>query len=86
MLGVITGAQNVSKGVITTTSAFAPKIEEDPYIKTSIPFRLELKARDQLLQWLDDIQKAGSEQDKSGGTNEGDSSATTAPADQAPSD
>ena len=39
MAGILSGAGNVSKGVITTTSDFAPKIKEDEYIKpfTSVP-------------------------------------------------
>ena len=52
MLGVITGAQNVSKGVITTTSTFAPRIVDDPYISPYLPHRLELKDRGKLLPWL----------------------------------
>jgi len=55
MLGVITGAQNVSKGVITTTSRFAPRITSDKYLAPYIPFRLELKDRDALLPWLHDL-------------------------------
>lgn len=55
MLGVITGAQNVSKGVITTTSTFAPRISDDPYISPYIPYRLELKGRDKLLPWLEEL-------------------------------
>ncbi len=57
MLGVITGAQNVSKGVITTTSTFAPKVETDEYIARNIPYRLELKPRDVLIAWLDELSK-----------------------------
>jgi restriction system protein len=55
MLGVITGAQNVSKGVITTTSTFAPRIEDDPFLRSSIPYRLELRGRDTLLAWLKEL-------------------------------
>jgi restriction system protein len=55
MLGVITGAQNVSKGVITTTSSFAPRIPDNPYIAPYLPYRLELKPRDVLLPWLDQL-------------------------------
>jgi hypothetical protein len=29
--------------VITTTSTFAPRIEDDPYIKPFLPYRIELK-------------------------------------------
>jgi restriction system protein len=59
MLGVITGAQNVSKGVITTTSTFAPRLLDDDYIRPYVPFRLELKARDTLLPWLDQMTGEG---------------------------
>ena len=52
MLGVITGADNVSKGVVTTTSHFAPRLAEDPYIKKYLPYRLELKPREDLFSWL----------------------------------
>ena len=52
MLGVITGAQNVSKGVITTTSTFAPRKVDDPYISPYLLHRLELKDRGKLLPWL----------------------------------
>lgn len=52
MLGVITGGDNVSKGVVTTTSEFAPRLMDDPYIKKYVPYRLELKPREVLLPWL----------------------------------
>jgi restriction system protein len=58
MLGVITGAQNVSKGVLTTTSQFAPRITADEYLKPYIPYRLELKDRTTLLPWLDQLDPA----------------------------
>ncbi len=59
MLGVITGAANVSKGVITTTSTFAPRVAEDEYIRPFLPHRLELKPRDTLLKWLDELSEGG---------------------------
>ena len=59
MLGVITGAGNVSKGIVTTTSEFAPGVEEDEYIKPFIPFRLELKPRDKLIPWLESLARPG---------------------------
>jgi restriction system protein len=55
MLGVITGHQNVSKGIITTTSEFAPKVMDDPAVAAYIPYRLELKPRDVLLSWLAEL-------------------------------
>jgi restriction system protein len=60
MIGVITVDQNVSKGVITTTSEFAPKVRDDPSIKPLIPYRLELKPKDDLLPWLDELSKTRS--------------------------
>ena len=52
MLGVITTSPNVSKGIVSTTSEFAPRIMEDPGIAAQIPYRLELKPRAPLLEWL----------------------------------
>ena len=52
MIGVLTGAQNVSKGLVTTTSEFAPRIADDAFIKPFIPYQLDLKPRDALLAWL----------------------------------
>jgi restriction system protein len=58
MIGVLTLEPNVSKGIITTTSDFAPGILEDDNIKRLMPYRLELKPRDQLLDWLASIATA----------------------------
>jgi hypothetical protein len=44
MLGVITGHPNVSKGIITTTSQFAPRVMDDAALSPYIPYRLELDA------------------------------------------
>jgi restriction system protein len=55
MIGVITGAVNVSKGVITTTSEFAPRVRDDEFIKPFLPYRLELKPRKDLLTWLETL-------------------------------
>jgi restriction system protein len=52
MIGVLTLEGNVSKGIITTTSDFAPGVLADENIKRFMPYRLELKARDGLLEWL----------------------------------
>jgi restriction system protein len=64
MLGVITGAQNVSKGVVTTTSTFAIGVADDAFIKPHIPYRIELKPRDVLLPWLDEFRRVGKTEDK----------------------
>jgi restriction system protein len=47
MAGVIGGALNVSKGIVTTD--FAPRLREDPFIKPFLPHRLELTSGDGLL-------------------------------------
>ena len=50
LAGVLLRDQNVSKGIVTTTSTFAPGIEEE--MKALIPYRLELKDGKQLREWL----------------------------------
>jgi restriction system protein len=40
----------VSKGVISTTWEFAPRIEDDPNIKSLLPHRIELVNRDALIK------------------------------------
>ena len=57
LAGVISMEQNVSKGIVTTTSEFAPKIREDELIKKLMPYRLELRPKDELLPWLQNIAK-----------------------------
>jgi restriction system protein len=52
LLGVVLGDPKASKGVITTTSAFASGIEKDHLIQSHVPFRLELKPKDKLIEWL----------------------------------
>lgn len=55
LLGVLTGEQNASKGIITTTSNFAPGITSDPFIKAFLPTRLELVNGEQLRKWLTEL-------------------------------
>ena len=50
LLGVLEREQNVSKGIVTTTSTFAPGVEEE--MKRFMPHRLELRADSQLVEWL----------------------------------
>jgi restriction system protein len=57
MVGVLTLEPNVSKGLVTTTSTFAPGILQDPEIARLTPYRLELKAKDALLDWLVTVAK-----------------------------
>lgn len=58
MLGVIAADPNVSKGIISTTSTFAPKLREDPNITRLMPYRLELKPRDVLCRGLRSFRSA----------------------------
>lgn len=48
LLGVLQAEQDASKAIFTTTSSFAPKIEEDRLIKPFLPYRLELIDKDKL--------------------------------------
>jgi restriction system protein len=52
LLGVMSGEQNASKGIITTTADFPPNIESDPFIKPFLPTRLELMNGKSLQEWL----------------------------------
>lgn len=55
MLGVLATDVNTSKGVITTTSHFAPGVQKlfQPYL----PHRLELRPKDVLISWLAELAK-----------------------------
>ncbi len=55
MIGVLERAGNVSKGIITTTSDFAPGIAADLGIQRLIPHRLDLKPRGVLFPWLEKL-------------------------------
>jgi restriction system protein len=52
LLGVLSGEQDASKAIFTTTSAFAPKIEDDKFIKPFLPYRLELVDQEKLIARL----------------------------------
>jgi len=53
LLGVLSRDQDISKGIVTTTSRFAPGIYEE--LADYIPTRLELKNGNQLREWLIDL-------------------------------
>jgi restriction system protein len=55
LLGVMSGERDVSKGIITTTSDFPPRVGEDPFIKPFIPTRLELINGKNLQRWLTEL-------------------------------
>lgn len=52
LLGVLYAEQDASKAIFSTTSSFAPKIEEDRLIQPFLPYRLELVDREKLLKRL----------------------------------
>ena len=54
LMGVLQG-DNASKGFLTTTSDFAPKIKDDPLILPFIPSRLELINGSILLKRLEEL-------------------------------
>lgn len=55
LAGVLLGDQQASKGIVTTTSTFAPGIVNDPFLKPLIPYRLELMNGQQLQVWLEQL-------------------------------
>ena len=48
LLGVLQSDRGATKGIVTTTSNFAPRISNDPFIAPFIPYRLELVNGDEL--------------------------------------
>jgi restriction system protein len=52
LIGVMAGERDTSKGIITTTSDFPPRIMSDPFIAPFVPYRLELMNGMQLRNWL----------------------------------
>lgn len=57
LIGVLTRDQDVSKGIVTTTSDFAPGIQEE--FKAFFPSRLELKNGNELAEWLRQLHSRG---------------------------
>lgn len=57
LVGVVSADQSASKGIISTTSDFAPKIASDPSIAPFIPTRIELMNGRAIQYWLDDLTK-----------------------------
>jgi restriction system protein len=52
MFGVICADPGASKGAITTTTDFEPKIAVSPQLSPYIPYRLQLRNGAQVLDWL----------------------------------
>jgi len=57
LLGVVSGDPATTKGIITTTSDFAPRIAEDPILKPHIPYRIELINGVELIKKLGALSK-----------------------------
>jgi restriction system protein len=54
-LGVLDGERDASKGIITTTSDFPPRVNEHPTIGPALPTRLELMNGEALQKWLQEL-------------------------------
>src|SRR5579859_2292435 len=52
---VLSADISATKGIITTTSEFAPGVYTDPFIAPTIPYRLELMDGNRLQQWLREL-------------------------------
>ena len=59
LYGVLSLDPNATKGVVTTTSRFAPGIESDPLLAKAIPYRLELRDGAALTKWIDELMARG---------------------------
>jgi restriction system protein len=53
LVGVLGSKLDTSKGIVTTTGEFAPRLKDDPYLKLLMPYRLELRSVPELLDWFD---------------------------------
>lgn len=53
LIGTMYTMPSVSKGLVTTTADFAPKIHDNPLLKPFMPTRLELRNRSDLFQMFD---------------------------------
>ena len=61
LLGALAMHPSASKGIVTTTSDFAPGVYADPEIQRLLPTRLDLRPGPQLIEWMSQIQnKRGS--------------------------
>jgi restriction system protein len=60
MLGVLNRDQSATKGIITTTSRFAPGIAKEESIQKFIPYRLLLRDGEQLCDWISKLYRVSS--------------------------
>lgn len=59
LTGTLMMDHNASKGLVTTTSDFAPGVMKDGEFAPLMPHRLELKNGEALVRWLNDVRQAG---------------------------
>lgn len=59
LAGVLSTDTRASKGIVTTTSDFAPGIWTDPFISPLIPYRLELLNGTALQKWFEQLAEEG---------------------------
>lgn len=57
LAGVLLMDPQANKGIVTTTSEFAPGIKDDPIIKPYLPYKIELVNGKELLKRLSDLVK-----------------------------
>lgn len=57
LLGVLTADPNVSKGVLSTTSTFAPGVMNDTNIMRFVPYHLDLREGPEVNRWLMELAK-----------------------------
>jgi restriction system protein len=55
MLGVVGSDPAATKGIIATTSDFAPRLLDDPKIAAHVPYKLELMNGERLQTWLAEL-------------------------------
>jgi restriction system protein len=55
LIGVVAADQKASKGILTTTSDFAPRVRTDPSIAPFLPTRLQLMNGEELQKWLAEL-------------------------------
>lgn len=55
LAGVLYGDPKASKGMLMTTSTFAPGITNDPYLSSLMPYKLELMDGMAMRSWLIDL-------------------------------
>jgi restriction system protein len=58
LIGVVSADVAASKGILTTTSRFPPRIMEDRLIAPLVPHRIELLGGHDLQRWLTELAKA----------------------------